>query len=170
MDMKFKFKRKIFEIKPLAISRINLEYVKKTSNPYINYEKKTINDQIKYVKEIRKKGNEIYQIKYKNKLIATSGFQFNGLKTYQGLLIIDNKFLGKRLAKYFIYSSVLFVNKTLDKNFFYANIDKKNISSIKSFVNAGYKLIKKKKDTLYLRLILNKKNNALIEKKIKVLD
>ena len=31
MDMKFKFKRKIFEIKPLAISRINLEYVKKTS-------------------------------------------------------------------------------------------------------------------------------------------
>ena len=65
---------------------------------------------------------------------------------------------------------MLFVNKTLDKSFFYANIDKKNIASIKSFTNAGYKLIKKKKDTLYLRLILNKKkNNTLIKKKIKVL-
>ena len=168
--MKFKFKSKIFEIKPLAISRINSEYVKKTSNSYIEYGKKTVKDQIKYVKEIRKKGDEIYQIKYKNKLIATSGFQFDRFKTYQGLLIIDSEFLGKSLAKYFIFSSILFVNITLDKYFFYANIDKKNILSIKSFMNAGYKIVKKNKNFLNLKLTLNnKKNNILIKNKIKIL-
>ena len=86
--MKFKFKNKIFEVNPLSLKNINLDYVKKTSNEFINYEKKTIEAQKRYVKDIRKKGNEIYQIKYKKKLIATAGFQFYNLRTYQGLLII----------------------------------------------------------------------------------
>ena len=38
-----------------------------------NYEKNTIEAQKRYVRDIRKKGNEIYQIKHKEKLIATSG-------------------------------------------------------------------------------------------------
>ncbi len=143
--MKFKFKNKIFEVNPLSLKNINLDYVKKTSNEFINYEKKTIEAQKRYVKDIRKKGNEIYQIKYKKKLIATAGFQFYNLRTYQGLLIINDDFIGKGYAKYFIYSSLLFVNKTMKKKVFYANIDKRNIASIKSFLAAGYKISKKKK-------------------------
>ena len=110
MDMKFIIKNKVFEIKTLKLKNINLNYVRKTSNEYINFKKKTIKDQKKYVKELRKSHNEIYQIMYKNLLIATSGFQFNNSKTYQGLLIIDNNFLGKGMAKYFIYSSIVVVN------------------------------------------------------------
>ncbi len=166
--MKFKFKNKIFEVNPLSLKNINLDYVKKTSNEFINYEKKTIEAQKRYVKDIRKKGNEIYQIKYKKKLIATAGFQFYNLRTYQGLLIINDDFIGKGYAKYFIYSSLLFVNKTMKKKVFYANIDKRNIASIKSFLAAGYKISKKKKFSLTLHLYKQKIVNK-IEKKIQIL-
>lgn len=168
MGMKFKFKNKIFEINPLSLKNINLDYIKKTSNKFINYEQFTIDAQKSYVRDIRKKGNEIYQIKYKEKLIATSGFQFYGSRTYQGLLIINDDFIGKGYAKYFIYSSLLFVNKTQKKKVFYANIDKKNIASIKSFLAAGYKIYEEKKFSLNLRLFKENVKNK-IENKIQIL-
>ena len=156
--MKFIIKNKVFEIKTLKLKNINLNYVRKTSNEYINFKKKTIKDQKKYVKELRKSHNEIYQIMYKNLLIATSGFQFNNSKTYQGLLIIDNNFLGKGMAKYFIYSSIVVVNKSLKKKIFYANIEKKNKASLKSFIGAGYKIINKSDNSLNLKLDIKQKN------------
>lgn len=166
--MKFKFKNKIFEINPLFLKNINLDYIKKTSNEFINYGKNNIEAQKRYVRDIRKKGNEIYQIKYKEKLIATSGFQFYSLKTYQGLLIINEDFIGKGYAKYFIYSSLLFVHKTMKKKVFYANISKKNIASIKSFLAAGYQISKEKKFSLTLHLYKEKIENK-IENKIQIL-
>jgi len=161
MVMKVKFKNKIFKIKPLALKNITSLYVKKTSNEFINYKKNTIRDQKNYVRKIRKEGNEIYEITNGKKLVATSGFQFLKSKTFQGVLIVDPNFIGKGFAKYIILSSILYVNKTLGKNFFYVNIEKKNISSIKMCTGAGYRIYKRNKVCLKLFFNLNKNPNKI---------
>ena len=167
--MKFKLRNKIFEVKPLLLKNIDMNYVKRTNNQYIENNKNSINSQKNYIRNIRKNGNQVYQITNKGRLTATSGFQFLRKKTYQGLLIIDNNFLNKGFAKYFIFITLLFVNKTKGNLSFCANINKDNISSIKSFTAAGYKIIKKNKNSLNLFFNLSKINiKSSIDKNIKI--
>ncbi len=147
--MKFKFKQKIFEIKKLAYKNIDKNYIVRVNDRNIKYKKKTIRQQINYVKSIRKKGDEIFQLAYKNKLVATSGFQFYSRINYQGILIIDKNFLGKGYAKYFILSFLIFVSKKYKKKLFCAVINKNNLISIRSFKKAGYRLGKQKNNGMY---------------------
>ena len=147
--MKFKFKQKIFEIKKLAYKNIDKNYIVRVNDRNIKYKKKTIRQQINYIKSIRKKGDEIFQLAYRNKLVATSGFQFYSRIHYQGILIIDKNFLGKGYAKYFILSFLIFVSKKYKKKLFCAVINKNNLNSIRSFKKAGYKLGKQKNNGLY---------------------
>ena len=170
MGMKFKLRNKIFEVKPLLLKNIDMNYVKRTNNQYIESNTNSINSQKNYIKNIRKNGNQVYQITNEGRLTATSGFQFLRKKTFQGLLIIDNNFLNKGFAKYFIFITLLFANKTKGKLSFYANINKDNISSIKSFTAAGYKIIKKNKNSLNLFFNLSKINiKSSINKNIKII-
>tara|TARA_B100000886_G_scaffold303318_1_gene233924 strand:- start:7425 stop:8027 length:603 start_codon:yes stop_codon:yes gene_type:complete len=147
--MKFKFKQKIFEIKKLAYKNIDKNYIVRINDRNIKYKKKTIKQQINYIKSIRKKGDEIFQLAYKNKLVATSGFQFYSKINYQGILIVDKNFLGKGYAKYFILSFLIFVSKKYKKKLFCAVINKNNFNSIRSFKKAGYILNKQKNNALY---------------------
>jgi len=160
--MKFSFRNKIFVIKKLSYKNVNNSYVKRAQNMNLMYAKNSIKDQIEYIRSVRKRNDEIFQISYKNKLIATSGFQFRGKITYQGILIINNKFIGKKYSKYFIISFVLYVSRKYKKNLFCAGIKKSNTVSIKSFIKAGYELKKKNKDGLYLYLNIKKKNQKLL--------
>jgi RimJ/RimL family protein N-acetyltransferase len=144
--MKFKIVNNIFEIKKLTYKNIDKNYINRINDRNIKYKKKTIKQQINYIQSIRKKGDEIFQLLYRNKLVATSGFQFMRNITYQGILIIDKNFLGKGYAKYFILSFLIFVSKKYKKKLFCAVINKENIKSIKSFQKVGYQLKKKNKN------------------------
>ncbi len=162
--MKFKIKQKIFEIKKLTYKNIDKKYIVSLNNRNIKYKKKTIKQQIKYIQCIRKKGDEIFQLVYRNKLVATSGFQFYRKISYQGILIVDKNFLGKGYAKYFILSFLIYVSEKYKKNLFCAVINKNNLISINAFKKAGYKLKNQKNNGKFF--YINKKFIKLKQEKI----
>jgi hypothetical protein len=166
--MKISFKNKIFEIKKLRIKNINKNYVYRTNSLFLVNNIQTIRKQKEYVKKLRLKKNEIFQITYKKKLIASSGFQFSKLKLFQGILIIDKRFLGKGYAKFFILSAALCAQIIFKRRLIFAGINNSNNKSRNAFLAAGFKIIKKYKHGVVLLLDLCKNNNKL-KSEIKIL-
>jgi RimJ/RimL family protein N-acetyltransferase len=149
----FNAKNKKFNISLLKLKNISKEYIEslKESN-FIVYPKYTLNDQRNYVRKIKKSQNIILEIIYNKKLVATSGFQKNKGKVFQGILITDKKFRGKGYANFFIFQSLLFFKKLKGVNIFFAGIDKNNLPSIYAFKRAGYKLYNKRSSIFKINL------------------
>lgn len=165
--MKIIFKNKIFEIRKLRIKSINKNYVCRTNSQFLTNSIQTIRQQKEYVKKIRLKKDEIFEITYKKKLIASSGFQFFKLKLFQGILIVDKRFLGKGYAKFFILSAALYAQIVFKRQLIFAGINNFNNKSKSAFLAAGFKIIKKYKHGVVLLLDLCKCNNKL-RSKIKI--
>ena len=166
--MKFKVKNKIFLINKMKFKSINKKYTSSIKNSSFLIKKvNNVTEQKNYLKKLRNNGNELLQITNGNNLIATSGLQFKNSKVYQGILIVDKNFVGRGFAKYFILMSIIKFQNIFDKDKFFAGVDLKNIASIKSYIGCGFKVYKKKKNSIIFYINL-KKSLPRIFKKIKV--
>ena len=72
--------------------------------------------------------------------------------------------MGKRYAKYFILSFLIYVSEKYKKNLFCAVINKNNLISINAFKKAGYKLKNQKNNGNFF--YINKKFIKLKQEKI----
>ena len=151
--MFFFAKKKKFKVGLLKLKNISRKYLLslKDANFIIN-PKFTIEDQKNYVRKIRKAKNDILEITYNKKIVATSGFEKKKGKIFQGILIIDKNFRNKGFAKFFIFQSLIYFKKLKGVDIFFAGIDKNNLPSIYAFKKAGYKLQNKKLNNFKISL------------------
>jgi hypothetical protein len=167
-EVKFKVKKKIFLIDKMKFRSINKNYILTIKKSDFLIKKiNNIQEQKSYLKKLRKDGNELLQITNGNTLVATTGLQFKKNKVYQGILIVNKNYVAKGLAKYFILMSIIKFKSMSSKNEFFAGVDLKNIASIKSYIGCGFKVFKKKKYSVILRINI-KKSMPKLYKKIKI--
>jgi|MDTG01.2.fsa_nt_gb hypothetical protein len=169
--MKYTIKSKQFYIGKLRLKNINNKYINALNrSDQISFKKINILNQKKYIRNLRAKkikltrynirNNEILEIFYINKIIATSGFQINIKKktAFQGILIIDDKFKGGGFSKFFISACIIEILKFYKLNFVIAGVSNNNIISKKTFLGAGFKYFKriKSNNTSYFKIDLKK--------------
>ena len=132
----------------------------KKAKKYLSHKPEDISQkkQQDYVNKIVKSKNDIICGLFINSsLIGTAGIQnllSDKLPTI-GIFIFHKNKRGRGLGKTIVWSGSYLINKSLGITHIYANMDKSNVPSLKSFLSCGYKIIKENKSKYWVNVDIN---------------
>lgn len=158
----FNIESAVVELRCLKTTDVTNAYVDglKKQREYLkcNPENITLKKQQDYVYRIAVSHNDIILGLFINSiLIGTAGVQnlLTGKKPTMGIFIFSENHRQRGLGKTILWSGSYLINKSIGIMHIYANMDKENVPSLRSFLSCGYKIIEENKSEYWVGVDIN---------------
>jgi RimJ/RimL family protein N-acetyltransferase len=150
------------ELRCLKPNDVSNSYIRglRDQKEYLKYNPKnfTLKRQKDYINNIAKSESDIIcGLFFNSILIGTTGIQniLNKQKPTIGIFIFSQNQRRRGLGKTILWAGSYLINKSIGTTDIYANMEKSNIPSLKSFLSCGYKFFEENKAEYWLSLNIN---------------